>query len=76
MRWQERITLDHKVLVGKPVIKGTRIPVELIIELLGSGWSEDEILRNYPHIEHADILACLLYAGAALAAERVYPVPA
>ncbi len=76
MRWQDRITLDPKVLVGKPVVKGTRISVELIIESLGAGWSEQDIMRNYTHITHDDILACLQYAGAALAAERVYPIPA
>ena len=76
MRWQDRITLDPKVLVGKPVIKGARISVELVLEWLGSGWTEQDILRNYPHLAHEDMLACLQYAGAPLAEERVYPIPA
>ncbi len=72
--WQERITIDPNVLTGKPVIKGTRLAVEFIIELLANGWTEAEIFRNYPGITHEDILACLKYAGAMLKAEKVYPL--
>ncbi len=57
--WQERITIDPNVLTGKPVIKGTRLAVEFIIELLANRWTEAEIFRNYPGITHEDILACL-----------------
>jgi uncharacterized protein (DUF433 family) len=76
MDWQEYITLDPNVLVGKPVIKGTRLAVEFIIDLLAQGWSEAEILRNYPGITHEQIQACLVYASALLQSERVYPMPA
>lgn len=75
MKWQERIILDPAVLVGKPVIKGTRLAVEFIIELLAKGWSEEEIIRNYPGITHDDILACLSYASEMLRTEKVYPFP-
>ena len=74
--WQKRITVDPDVLVGKPVIRGTRISVELVIDLLASGWTTDEILRNYPRLKQEDILACLRYAGLILQTERVYPMPA
>jgi uncharacterized protein (DUF433 family) len=74
MDWQDRITIDPKILVGKPVIKGTRIAVEFVIDLLAQGWSESEILRNYPGLTHEDILACLKYAGETLQLEKVYPV--
>ncbi len=74
--WQERITVAPDVLVGKPVIRGTRISVELIIDLLASGSTTDEILRNYPRLTQADILACLNYVSLVLQSERVYPVPA
>jgi uncharacterized protein (DUF433 family) len=74
MNWRDRITIDPKVLVGKPVIKGTRIAVEFVINLLAQGWSESEIVRNYPGITHEDILACLKYAGETLQSEKVYPV--
>jgi len=74
MDWRDRITIDSKVLVGKPVIKGTRIAVEFVINLLAQGWSESEIVRNYPGLTHEDILACLKYAGETLQSEKVYPV--
>lgn len=64
MNWKERITADPQVLVGKPVIKGTRLAVEFIIDLLAQGWTEAEIFRNYPGITHEDIRACLAYAAA------------
>lgn len=72
--WTTRIAIDDKILTGKPVIKGTRLAVEFIIELLACGWSEDEILENYPGVEIEDIRACLAYASAALHAEKVYPL--
>ncbi|GET37604.1 protein of unknown function DUF433 [Microseira wollei NIES-4236] len=59
MDWQSRITLDPNILVGKPIIKGTRLAVEFIIDLLAQGWTTDEILRNYPGITLEDIQACL-----------------
>ena len=68
-----RITLDPKVLVGKPVIRGTRLSVEFVIGLLADGWSEAEILANYPGIAHEDVLACLAYARDALSSEKVFP---
>ena len=61
MDWKERITLDPEVLLGKPVVKGTRLAVEFIIGLLAQGWSETEILQNYPGLTHEDLLACLGY---------------
>ena len=75
MNWQERITLDPKVLVGKPVIRGTRLAVEFIVELLADGWSEQQILDNYPGISVEDIHACLHYAANTLQSERVYLIP-
>ncbi len=63
--WTARIAIDDRVLTGKPVIKGTRLAVEFIIELLARGWSENEILENYPGIVIEDIRACLAYAESA-----------
>ena len=59
MSWKDRITIDPEVLVGKPVIVGTRIAVEFVIELLANDWAETDILRNYPGLTHQDIQACL-----------------
>lgn len=56
-----RIALDPAVLAGKPVIKGTRLAVDFIIGLLADGWSEADILQNYPGVMHEDIAACLAY---------------
>jgi uncharacterized protein (DUF433 family) len=74
MDWQERIVMNPEILVGKPVVKGTRLAVEFIVDLLAQGWPEAEILRNYPGLTHEDILACLSYASAVLRAEKVYPL--
>ncbi|MDP2156630.1 MAG: DUF433 domain-containing protein [Nitrospirota bacterium] len=74
MDWRDRISIDPAILVGKPVIKGTRIAVEFVIDLLSQGWNEPEILRNYPGITHEDILACLKYAGETLQSEKVFPL--
>lgn len=73
MDWKDRIAMDPAILVGKPVIKGTRIAVEFVIDLLAQGWSESDILKNYPGLRHEDILACLKYAGETLHAEKVFP---
>ncbi len=72
MNWEERIAVDPKVLVGKPVVRGTRLAVEFIIDLLAQGWSEQQILDSYPGLSHEDIAACLHYASDVLKSERVY----
>lgn len=74
MDWRERITVNPEILVGKPVIKDTRLAVEFIIELLAQGWSEEDVLRNYPGLTSDDIKACLSYAGEMIKSERVYPI--
>lgn len=58
----QRITFDQKVLHGKPVIRGLRISVEMLLELLAKGSSQQEILEDYPELEPADIQAALSYA--------------
>ncbi len=75
MDWRDRIELNPEVLVGKPVIKGTRIAVEFIIDLLGQGWTEAQILDNYPQLRHEDILATLQYTSELLKEEAVYSLP-
>jgi uncharacterized protein (DUF433 family) len=68
----ERITFNKDVLRGKPVIRGMRISVEMILELLAKGTPEREILEDYPELEPADIQAALLYAYQMVAGEAVF----
>jgi uncharacterized protein (DUF433 family) len=68
----DRIVVDSKILTGKPVVRGTRIAVELVVELLAAGWSYAQILASYPHLAEEDIRACLAYAGELLREEKVY----
>ena len=65
-----RIALDPEVLAGKPVIRGTRLSVEFVIGLMADGWSEADILGNYPGVTHDDIIACLAYARDTLSVNR------
>ncbi len=74
MSYEQRIVTDPAVMLGKPVIRGTRITVAFVVDLLAQGWSEDDILRNYPGVSREDILACLKYASEMLKAEKVYPL--
>ena len=76
MNWQQRITVDPNVLVGKPIVKGTRISVEFVIDLLARGWTTEQILKEYDHLAPEDIQACLAYASEMLKTERVYVTPA
>jgi uncharacterized protein (DUF433 family) len=75
MSWQERIIVDPQILVGKPVIRGTRLSVELIVDLLAQGWSETDVLGSYPKLTAEDVHACLKYASAVMQSEKVYPLP-
>lgn len=70
----QRISIDAHVCFGKPCIRGHRLWVSLILDLLASGWSFEQILANYPGIEEADIRACLAY-GAEMARERYIELP-
>ena len=74
MQWQDRILIDPAVLVGKPVIKGTRIAVEFILDLLAEGWTPEQILANYPQLAAEDIQAALHYTSEAMKQHRVYPL--
>jgi uncharacterized protein (DUF433 family) len=72
----ERIVVDPEVLAGKPVIRGTRLTVEFILELLAAGQSESELLTDYPGLTRDDILACLSYASYLAHEYKAYPIPA
>ena len=68
----KRITFDKQVLCGKPLIRGMRISVEMILDLLAKGYSEKEILDEFPFLEKDDIRAALQYATSLLAGEEVH----
>jgi len=75
MPLSERIVVDPEVLAGKPVVRGTRLAVEFILELLAAGQSESELLINYPGLSREDILACLSYASYLAHEYKAYPIP-
>jgi len=68
----DRISIDPKICHGTACVKGTRIPVSLVLSVLASGESEAELLENYPSLTHEDVLACLRYASV-LAEEEMMP---
>ena len=72
MDWRDRIVADPNVLVGKPIIKGTRISVELVMDLLAGGYTPEQILQQYDHLTLDDIHACLAYAREVIHSERMF----
>jgi uncharacterized protein (DUF433 family) len=70
----ERITIDPRICGGKPCIKGTRIWVSLVLDLLAGGMTEAELLAEYPQLTHQDVLAAIAY-GAEVSREHIVPVP-
>ena len=70
----QRISIDPQICGGKPCIKGARIWVSLLLDMLADGAPEAELLQAYPHLVHEDILAAIAY-GAEAACEQVIPVP-
>lgn len=70
----QHIEINPKIMMGKPVVKGTRITIESLLEKLSAGESEDDILRAHPHITKADIKAALGFAAQTLKREIIYPV--
>lgn len=74
MDWRDRIVAHPNLLVGKPVIKGTRISVELVMDLLAGAYTTDQIIQQYDHLSREDIQACLAYAKDIVHSERVYAV--
>ena len=71
MNYKERIISDYQIMLGKPVIKGTRITVELLLRKLSEGATTSDLLAMYPHLQEADILAALMYASDVMANEEM-----
>jgi uncharacterized protein (DUF433 family) len=76
MSWRDRIEVNPDVLAGKPVVRGTRLAVELILELLAAGETESDLLSDYPRLTREDLLACLAYASHLAHEFRAYPLSA
>lgn len=75
MNWRDHIDRTPGVLGGKPKIRGTRIGVELILERLGDGWSVEQLIEAYPHINAEQIHACQSYAAELLATDEIVEIP-
>ena len=76
MIWQNHIVSDKQVLLGKPIIKGTRLSVELILELFGAGWTEQQILESYPNLTPEALRAVFAYLKDCLQQELYFPISA
>lgn len=73
--YQDRIIVDPEILVGKPVVKGTRVSVELVLEHLAANPDVQTLLKAYPRLTLEDVKACLEYAQALVAGEEIYLMP-
>ncbi|MDB4305961.1 DUF433 domain-containing protein [bacterium] len=76
VKWRERIEVNPEVMTGKAVIKGSRLTVDHVIELLAEGWTTEQITEEYPGITAEDVAACLAYASEIIKSEKVYPARA
>ena len=70
---ESRVVVDPRVMAGKPVVRGTRIPVELVLKRLSQDLSLESLFASYPRLTEADVRACLAYATALVQGEDVFP---
>jgi len=75
MDWREYIHSDTEILLGKPVIKGTRISIELILELLSQGWSHEQLLESYPQLTSVHLNAVYAFLHESIGLELYFPLP-
>ena len=73
--WRTIIHSDPAILMGKPVVKGTRLSVDFILRLFGNGWTVQEVLENYPGLSPAALQAVFAYAGECMSEEALYDLP-
>jgi uncharacterized protein (DUF433 family) len=73
--WREIITAEPEVMLGKPVIAGTRLTAQFVVERLADGWTEEELLRNYPGLRMEQIRSCLAYAAEMLSEVQMHSLP-
>lgn len=75
MRWQEYIHSDPDILIGKPVVKGTRLSIDFILRLFGNGWTISQVLESYPQLTIDSLQAVFAFAAESLSQETVYAMP-
>lgn len=75
MEWRDHIVADGEILLGKPTLKGTRISVELILDLLSNGWTEESILSSYPQLTTNHLKAVFAYLKECMEQELYFPIP-
>lgn len=75
VEWREHIVSDPAILGGKPILKGTRLSVEFVLELLAGGWDEQSLRQNYPNLTEERVRAVLAYAAETFRDERFYLLP-
>lgn len=76
MEWQKYIHSDPNVLLGKPVVKGTRLSIDFILRLFGNGWTVTQVLESYPQLTRDSLQAVFAFAAETLSQETLYAVPA
>jgi len=74
MNWHPYIHTDPAILLGKPVIKGTRLSVDFLLGLLAEGWTEAQILESYPQLSHEALQAVFAFTAEVMREERIYPL--
>jgi uncharacterized protein (DUF433 family) len=72
MDWREHIHSDPEILAGKPVVKGTRLSVDFLLELFANGWSEDQVLESYPNLSRDSLRAVFAFAAESTRDERAF----
>ena len=73
VNWRDHIHCDDTILAGKPVVRGTRLAVDFVLGLFASGWTEEQVLQNYPNLSRDAIRAVFAFAAESLADETLYP---
>lgn len=72
--WKEHIVVNPEILSGKPIIKGTRISVEFLLDCFASGWSYDEVLESYPHLTREQVQAAIEFAAELFKEQRLVAI--
>ena len=75
MDWQKHIHSDSETLNGKPVVVGTRLSVEFLLNLFAAGWTEQQILENYPTLTRESLRAVFAYAAESMSEDALFPIP-